>query len=63
MQQVNELLDSRLVSFEMPLHASVGRVAYPALHAKMISLLLRPRAEEHALDHSRDTNVDGDLRP
>jgi hypothetical protein len=49
-----------LFAREMSLYTSVGAVAHPAGNAKLIGLLLRPRAEEHALDPAANPDVAAD---
>ena len=51
-QELNQLIDGSFLTFEMSLHRAVSAVADPAVDVELLSLLPRPRPEEHALNPS-----------
>src|SRR4029079_6389428 len=60
LQALDELLDRRLVALDVHVHPAIRAIAHPARHAKLVSLVLRPCTEEHALHPPGHADVPGD---
>jgi len=61
MQLVDQLLNRRLVTFQMPFNTSVRSIAHPAHDSESPRPLGRPSTEENALDQAADTYLKSDL--